>query len=125
MRNVVERLSVLHLAGPVELGDLPIEMQQAARTPLGGRSESPDGRFASGDDAIDLRQHLAHVEREIIVRTLQSSRQVVTHAALRLSVPRTTLIERMRRLGLSPVPEPLRDPGSGHLFSSASCGSGD
>lgn len=44
---------------------------------------------------------LEHVEREYIVRVLRETRGVVSKAATRLGMPRTTLNAMMRRLGIS------------------------
>jgi len=50
---------------------------------------------------------LAEIEREYIVRVLQESGGVISAAATRLGVPRTTLNAMMRKLGISCAGFPL------------------
>jgi formate hydrogenlyase transcriptional activator len=45
---------------------------------------------------------LEHVEREHVMRVLRETGGVVSKAAIRLGMPRTTLNALMRKLGISP-----------------------
>jgi transcriptional regulator with GAF, ATPase, and Fis domain len=54
-------------------------------------------------------QTLADAERAHITATLHETNGVVIHAAARLGIPRTTLISKMRRLGLSKTSQPKRE----------------
>ena len=49
---------------------------------------------------IDLKEHLTSLEYNLILQALQESNWVVAHAAKRLMMGRTTLVEKMRKLGL-------------------------
>jgi sigma-54 dependent transcriptional regulator, flagellar regulatory protein len=49
---------------------------------------------------LDLRAHLAAIERALIEQALARSSGTVAHAARLLNLRRTTLVERLRRLGM-------------------------
>jgi sigma-54 specific flagellar transcriptional regulator A len=49
------------------------------------------------DEPIDLKQHMADVERALIISALEQSGWVNAHAAKLLSLQRTTLVEKMRK----------------------------
>ena len=80
LQNVIER-SVIMTSGPI----LHVAVAQLAR---------------QGEVAVPVRT-LADAERSHITATLRETKGVVSAAAARLDLPRTTLITKMRRLGLS------------------------
>jgi sigma-54 dependent transcriptional regulator, flagellar regulatory protein len=49
---------------------------------------------------IDLKEHLATLEQNLIRQALDESNGVVAHAAKRLKMRRTTLVEKLRKYGL-------------------------
>ena len=49
---------------------------------------------------LDLREHLLEIERKLVLQALQRSDGVVAHAARLLNLRRTTLVEKLRKLGL-------------------------
>jgi sigma-54 dependent transcriptional regulator, flagellar regulatory protein len=49
---------------------------------------------------IDLRAHLMQIERRLIEQALERSHGTVAHAARLLGLRRTTLVEKLRKLGL-------------------------
>ena len=51
-------------------------------------------------EGIDLKEHLATLERHFIKQALDEANGVVAHAANRLKLRRTTLVEKMRKYGL-------------------------
>jgi sigma-54 specific flagellar transcriptional regulator A len=51
-------------------------------------------------DGIDLRAHLTQIERRLIEQALERSHGTVAHAARLLGLRRTTLVEKLRKLGL-------------------------
>ncbi len=51
-------------------------------------------------DGIDLREHLLSIERRLIEQALERSNGTVAHAARLLNLRRTTLVEKLRKLGL-------------------------
>ncbi|MFK5913931.1 MAG: sigma-54 dependent transcriptional regulator [Woeseiaceae bacterium] len=54
-------------------------------------------------DGIDLKAHLLSLESNLIKQALDESKGVVAHAAQRLNMRRTTLVEKMRKYGLQRV----------------------
>ncbi len=52
------------------------------------------------DAGLDLRTHLAAIERALIEQALARTQGTVAHAARLLNLRRTTLVERLRKLGL-------------------------
>jgi sigma-54 dependent transcriptional regulator, flagellar regulatory protein len=53
------------------------------------------------EDGIDLRTHLATIERRLIEQALGRTAGIVAHAARLLNLRRTTLVEKMRKLGVA------------------------
>ena len=51
-------------------------------------------------EGIDLRAHLTQIERRLIEQALERSNGTVAHAARLLGLRRTTLVEKLRKLGL-------------------------
>ena len=49
---------------------------------------------------LDLKEHLTEIETKLIRQALEDTDWVVAHAAKRLQMGRTTLVEKMRKLGL-------------------------
>ena len=48
-------------------------------------------------DGIDLKQHLTDIEVSLIQQALDDTNGVVAHAAKKLQIRRTTLVEKMRK----------------------------
>jgi len=53
------------------------------------------------ENGVDLRAHLTLIERSLISQALQRSGGTVAHAARLLSLRRTTLVEKLRKLGMA------------------------
>lgn len=52
-------------------------------------------------DGLDLKELINYVEKNFITTALKMHRGIVTKAAERLGIQRTTLVEKMRRLGIT------------------------
>jgi sigma-54 specific flagellar transcriptional regulator A len=112
LANLIERLSILYPNGVVDLHDLPEKYQATelvARAASDVASEAAAAAPGSTDPmqfvrlprgGIDLKEHLTSLEYNLILQALQESNWVVAHAAKRLMMGRTTLVEKMRKLGL-------------------------
>ncbi len=110
LANLIERLSILYPNGTADVFDLPEKyrvIEPILRTE-GGRPAS-EGANGLPDPAhfmrlprggLDLKEHLTTLEYNLILQALQESNWVVAHAAKRLVMGRTTLVEKMRKLGL-------------------------
>ena len=86
----------------------------ASDEPEGEEEEvMPPGVWNLGDESptrlpengVDLRAHLMLIERTLISQALQRSGGTVAHAARLLSLRRTTLVEKLRKLGMATAHE--------------------
>lgn len=94
LENVVERLVALTEGDAITPEDLPAEIADQGRTSRGLCLDlSPEG--------IDMPVAIADLERKLITKALQLADGVKAKAATLLGLNRTTLVEKMRRLGLS------------------------
>ena len=92
-------------AAPRELAEPEVlnllEGQEPLFEAMAAASEANDSAAAQlPHQGIDLRMHLAGIERALIEQALRRTRGTVAHAARLLNLRRTTLVERMRKLGL-------------------------
>lgn len=126
--NLIERLIILHTDQAVFASDLPAKYQSrdlviADRPdnvePLVDQlpedePEDLSALFAPAptspvapptpshiDEPIDLKQHMADTERALIISALEQTGWVNAHAAKLLTLQRTTLVEKMRKYGIS------------------------
>jgi len=92
LENAVER-AVAFSAGrtQIDLGDLPIEIQQAQESALSSAIALPE-------DGVDLDAFIANIERELIQRSLERTGGNKGQAARLLNLKRTTLVEKLKRL---------------------------
>ncbi len=117
LANLMERMTILHPYGVVDVSDLPSKI-----VPFGGSEEESSGdsdlmnampKLVTGmpgkslnnkprlpRDGIDLKQHLTEIEISLIEQALDECSGVVAHAANRLKIRRTTLVEKMRKYGI-------------------------
>jgi DNA-binding NtrC family response regulator len=93
LENAIERAVALS-AGRREIAvtDLPAEMQATPRT-----TETPFVDFP--DTGLDLPAYLATIERDLIERSLERTGGNRNKAAELLRIKRTTLVEKLKRLG--------------------------
>lgn len=116
LANLIERLAILFPYGVVDMSDLPEKFRagiplQAAK--LEGEEEALPEVTVAGDapgtvvtaprlppEGIDLKAHLANIEQALIRQALEEADGVVAHAAKRLNMRRTTLVEKLRKYGL-------------------------
>ena len=113
LANLIEQLSILFPNGIVDVDDLPRRFQMDKSTTAYGMGTerdylleqlSPEQTSASGD-GIDLKEYLIKTELALINQALDETDWVVAHAASYLNMRRTTLVEKMRKYGLT---RPLR-----------------
>lgn len=115
LENLIERLSILVTDKTVKVSDLPERFQTAAVSSESG-SEQPDTRkqfvfadhvptvLGSGMDlppsGIDLNQAVNAMEKDLIISALKKTGGVRSRAAQLLGLNRTTLIEKMKKMGI-------------------------
>ncbi|MDF3936919.1 sigma-54 dependent transcriptional regulator [Pseudomonas citronellolis] len=117
LANLVERLAIMHPYGVIGVGELPkkfrhvddedeqlasslreeLEERAAITAGLPGL-DSPAMLPAEG---IDLKDYLANLEQGLIQQALDDANGVVARAAERLRIRRTTLVEKMRKYGMT------------------------
>jgi len=70
-------------------------------TPAADNGSGPAARApALPDDGMDLRNHMASIELNLINEALERTQGVVAHAAQLLGLRRTTLVEKLRKYGI-------------------------
>ncbi len=118
LANLIERLSILYPNGVIDAHDLPekyrlddvapspraalppVAVPGMAALPREARDESPPiPRLPR--TGLDLKEHMTLIECALITQALEEESWVVAHAAKRLQMGRTTLVEKMRKLGLN------------------------
>jgi transcriptional regulator with PAS, ATPase and Fis domain len=93
LENVLERAVALSAGRTqIEVADLPLDVQQAN----GIASGCP---FTLPDDGIDFQEYIRGVEREMIEQSLERTGGNKGAAAKLLNLKRTTLVEKLKRLG--------------------------
>ena len=132
LSNLVERMSIVRAGQTVEVADLPTKYQppkgwvgaplsepaaaaesvsdvaplsEAAALALLESAEScrPVDPRALPEQGIDLREHLLSIERALVQQALRRANGTVAQAARLLNLRRTTLVERLRKLGFTEV----------------------
>ena len=129
LSNLVERMSIVRAGQTVEVADLPPKYQppkgwaaplsepaaaaesvseeaplsEAAALALleSAGSGRPADPCALPEQGIDLREHLASIERALVQQALRRANGTVAQAARLLNLRRTTLVERLRKLGFT------------------------
>jgi DNA-binding NtrC family response regulator len=89
LENVIGHAAMMTTSDMVDVQDLPPYLHASSKRPERTAASPPAGGT------------LAEVEREYIIRVLRETGGVISAAATRLGVPRTTLNAMMRKLGIS------------------------
>src|SRR5438552_2915994 len=98
LENAIERAVAFAAGRPqIDVADLPPEIQDA-------REASLSAALASGvslpEDGMDLDLFITSIERDLIQRSLERTGGNKGQAARLLSLKRTTLVEKLKRLSL-------------------------
>ena len=119
LANLIERLAILNPDGVVDVGDLPDKFQQLCVDVQGAEDiVMADQPFSMQDitetaaistaasapllleQGIDLKEYLSDIECDLINQALDECNGIVAHAAKRLNMRRTTLVEKLRKYDL-------------------------
>ncbi len=109
LANMVERLTILYPNGIIDREELPARIQRKVKE-IDTESNEQEERSAllkelapepDISEGIDLKEHLIKTELILIKQALNDADWVVAHAATALNMRRTTLVEKMRKYGLS------------------------
>ena len=101
--NLIERLAVTNPNGVVDVSDLPSAIvgteEESDVSVVNASLEMRSGSTAVHlpQDGLDLKAYLASIEKQLIDKALEETDGVVQHAAKRLGIGRTTLVEKIRR----------------------------
>jgi len=109
LANLIERLVILYPYGIVGVDELPQKFRPQEHAPMGEPAAvpepDPEGGYAGipqlPRQGMDLKEHLNQLECSLIRQALRESDGVVAHAARRLNMRRTTLVEKLRKYGLT------------------------
>jgi len=85
--------------------DVEVEVDEDDSLPSSVWLGEQDSITRLPEQGVDLRAHLMVIERSLITQALQRSGGTVAHAARLLSLRRTTLVEKLRKLGMTQVAE--------------------
>jgi len=106
LANLVERLTILYPDTIIDLDNLPAKFTSG--------SDNASGSFGAAtqtkpmptlaelpQQSIDLKTYLSDLELGLIKQALKQANGVVARAAKHLNIRRTTLVEKMRKYGIS------------------------
>ncbi|MBU2887242.1 sigma-54 dependent transcriptional regulator [Gilvimarinus agarilyticus] len=112
LANLVERMAIMHPFAVAGVTDLPVKYRHVdvLEEDFGAGQVQPEAKSTTmvsmgdtpllPDQGIDLRDYLTSLEKGLIQQALNDSGGVVARAAERLSIRRTTLVEKMRKYDL-------------------------
>jgi DNA-binding NtrC family response regulator len=96
--NVRQLENVLERAAAVSAGKLQIDAADLAAELVDGGERSVTAAISLPEEGVDLDAFVAHVERELIHRSLERTGGNKGQAARLLGLKRTTLVEKLKRL---------------------------
>jgi sigma-54 specific flagellar transcriptional regulator A len=113
LSNLIERMAIIHANTMIDVADLPDKFQhyEIPQDRVIANSESIESAIQESeiesslssvvakipDQGIDLKGYLSNLEVDLIQQALDQCNGVVAHAAKRLKMGRTTLVEKMRK----------------------------
>lgn len=115
LASLIERLTIMYPHGVIGVDKLPRKFQHLAYS---GANETtaaapikPATTAMPGTDlaillpvgGLDLKEYLNQIEQSLIQQALDDAAGVVARAAERLRVRRTTLVEKMRKYGITRI----------------------
>ena len=109
LSNLLERLVIMHPYGVVDVADLPdkfrplsVAQESQVQAAVFEHHKIPMEPMVARlpREGLDLKEHISQLECSLIKQALEESGGVVAHAAKKLSMRRTTLVEKLRKYGL-------------------------
>lgn len=110
LANLIERLVIMHPFGIVDIHDLPDKFRTGKEDVAKSLAVDMDVEMDVSYDpwatprlpreGLDLKEHINTLEYNLIKQALDDAGGIVAHAANRLKLRRTTLVEKMRKFGL-------------------------
>jgi len=96
LQNLVERLVVMKGSGNIRLKDLPDKIRLNS-----GRTGEIISNIEISDNGPGLTETIGQFEKDLLQKALQKSGGVKSRAAKLLNLNRTTLVEKLKRYGIS------------------------
>jgi len=113
LANLIERMVILYPQGMVDVPDLPEKYRTNVdlETYIPSTENACDATQAVTEKnaetipllpetGMDLKEHLVTVEKNLIQQALDDSDGVVAHAAKKLNMRRTTLVEKLKKYAI-------------------------
>ena len=107
LRNLMQRLSIQCRGEVITTRDLPARIRESQGS-NDGRPAVHEVVLSDDPEAVrlpvngmDLKDYLSRLERSLIEQALDDADAVVARAADRLHIRRTTLVEKMRKYGIT------------------------
>lgn len=111
LANLVERMAIMHPFAVIGVNDLPAKFRHVDASDEIFNVPEAEDEVVPGivnldatpllpEAGIDLKEYLTGLEQGLIQQALDDSGGVVARAAERLSIRRTTLVEKMRKYGM-------------------------
>jgi DNA-binding NtrC family response regulator len=97
LKNLIERLMVLHEGGEILSTDLPKKIQIESSRATRRKDLSAEG--------ISFNTAVSEFEKALIISALDKTNWVKNQAAQLLKIKRTTLVEKIKRYNLEKDPE--------------------
>ncbi len=101
LENIIERMVILSNGDMITKDDLPSQIIEKAAGAVGLASLS-DSAMEFPEEGLSLSQAVSELEKKLILMALERTGGVKNRAAKLLKMNRTTLIEKMKKLGLMP-----------------------
>lgn len=117
LANLVERMAIMHPYGVIGVSELPkkfryvededeqivdsLRTELEERVAINGQAASFSGHAMLPPEGLDLKDYLGNLEQGLIQQALDDANGIVARAAERLRIRRTTLVEKMRKYGMS------------------------
>jgi len=117
LENLLERISILVSRKVIQVSDLPEKLHQLPLpvmndvvppsapvrvVPAVDAGSCPDAALPRRipDEGVDLNAMVSSMERDLILRALERTNGVRSKAAVLLGLNRTTLLEKMKKMGI-------------------------
>lgn len=117
LANLVERMAIMHPYGVIGVVELPkkfryvddedeqlvdsLRSDMEERVAINGHAPDFSNTAMLPPEGLDLKDYLGNLEQGLIQQALDDANGIVARAAERLRIRRTTLVEKMRKYGMS------------------------
>ncbi len=104
LENLIERLSILVNSDMVSVNDLPekfhLQLEMSDHSYFNSITQDINENFRIPHEGCDMNKIISNMERTLIINALSQTGGVKSKAANLLGLNRTTLIEKMKKMGI-------------------------